>query len=108
MAFATVSSSRFRVLASGTTSIPAATTVTLATVTVSGSEVVKPMGFIATPTAGVTLSEADPSIFSVAGTEGVLMWLEATANADEAAFRARNVNATTARTLRWALLAFMA
>lgn len=90
-----------RIVASGSDSIAAATTDTLATVTRNAGEVLVPLGFIATNTAGILLGyQAD----AIGVSDTVQMYFSKTANANETSLLATNNNATTARTLDWLIL----
>jgi hypothetical protein len=91
---------RDRTAASGTTSISASTTVTLATITRLSTETFDFSAFCTNNVTGVTIS---PGVANP-GTDSVSIWLEATSNVGEVALRARNNNASATRTIDWKLI----
>jgi hypothetical protein len=91
---------KFRVVASGQTSVAAASTVDLTTITRNANERLQILGFVTEDTAGIQFSE---SIDVLAG-DKVGYFFERTANAGEVKARATNTHATLARTLDWVIL----
>ena len=89
-----------RTAASGTSTIAASATVTLATVTRFSTEVFDALAFCTNQIAGIQVSmgSATPS-----GTDSISVWMEATANANEVALRARNNNSSSSRTIDYKL-----
>ena len=91
-----------RVLGSGSTSVAALTTVTLGTFTRGANERLTIIGYVTESVASLQFNEAG----SILGADGVLYFLERTANANEVLAKARNINAADARTLEWIVVAW--
>lgn len=93
-------SGRLRVIASGSTLIGANSTVTLVTFTRIQGERVWPSYFLVESDAGVVIDEGDGAV----GANGIFLFVERTANANEASLRATNESLLVARTVDWALM----
>jgi hypothetical protein len=91
--------SSIRVVASGTTAVPAVTTVTLTTFVRGAGERLSLLLFGTEHIAGVQYNEGG----SIQSADGVAAWFEETATMNEVNVRARNFNATNARTIDWAV-----
>lgn len=91
---------RVRIVSSGTATISASATVTLATITRNSTETFHSSIFCTNNTAGIQYNEGG----SIVGSDGVNVWFEASANADEILFRARNNSSASSRTIDWKLI----
>jgi hypothetical protein len=92
-----------RTIVSGSFSIPAASTVTLATFTRNAGERLSAFGYVTDNVAGAAFQESRE--LAVPSDE-VSYWFERTAIANQVLLRARNEEALLARVLEWAVMGF--
>lgn len=86
-----------RIVASGNTTVNALTTVTVATFTRTAGEVIFPCVFMTNAILGLGSS------YENAATLGFSFWFERTTNANEATFRAKNIDVAS-RTMDWMIV----